>query len=1095
MAARASRPLRDKAAALRAAVSFGGLVALAGCAHGGGLSVADPRGNLHAGTPASADPTVRGARLVPEVVEEEKSFGVEAGGGVRTIVAGVRVVSHTNGALLAADDRLPKAPAITVAVPERMGGGFLFVIDNTVWRAAKWLDRAKPIYASNWSTISRVLVGLDRVYLKSSSGAYRAIDPRTGAPVDAGAFPGAPYVGAFGALDGWRAVAVTDLRGAMATFDAGASWKPLGLAMDAKEVIPVEEGIAVGGTDSSHTSAWYLVHSDGQVSKLLSKPDRRDGSASWQTVASITASAGSNDSSSPASAKASLNGAISKSLGKRPMVAAVEDGWPMGDQTAIVARDGALARVRLQDGALIDFAPDAFALKPSRCHPIALSSAGAFGFVCGEPRGRTIIYAYDAQRGRLVELRHFEKPRLVLASGTGAIAVRGGCAENSPSDDGDLVPLGSAARGAANAYGNGRNAGPSSQVSYCVRPAEGAWREVQIHGQLSGDRVVALADGRVVVVSPPHGDLAAARLTVLDASKKVTTVPIVFPAAPAEVGRILRAGLWLDGFEERGRNVLGGWVEAAGTYVGIQIQLDGQARAGTFVRDAGSPIVSGRYGLGWSASRRGYETTDGGMTWDPIDLPEPIAPATSARGVASRVCGPAGCLAAGWVRVGWGPPKVLPLDPSLTSRALRPPTPIVELSCEATRHTPPGIAAPQARGPIVMPEVVLPHSVPWSGAGSGVGGGVGGVRPLPLANLDWSPFYGMPAPKLPGEELGLSVESSEPLDRTARTGPLLRLYAWGSKGSEWERTSRWIVRFTSPYASSQEIQTTQAAPTPRVVIDSSRFATGGGIPRPVSSWQLAHGEDALHALLVARRLSPIESVPIELEADKPPLEIHRGDGEPFGVIDAALRVGGRWILAGPQGGSDLPAAVLWEVEGGVAHELLRVPRAADSSVPPVRLAKRADGRSIGLVVDGQPDPDRAVPLRWVLPIDLSSGALGELEPLGASDLADRDSIAACSGDEPGWIVDLPMTNSVHVQTGTNQFSSSLRSVTARVRISGERLCIERMSGAVDGAPDALTRGKGAPPVRGPKGGAESTGVIDVAAYNARTRFPLRCIKK
>ena len=70
------------------------------------------------------------------------------------------------------------------------------------------------------------------------------------------------------------------------------------------------------------------------------------------------------------------------------------------------------------------------------------------------------------------------------------------------------------------------------------------------------------------------------------------------------------------------------------------------------------------------------------------------------------------------------------------------------------------------------------------------------------------------------------------------------------------------------------------------------------------------------------------------------------------------------------------------------------------------------------------------------------------------DFADRDSIPACGGDEPGWIADLPITTTVHVQTGSSSTAgaslnsgvagASLRNVTARVRISAERLCIERL---------------------------------------------------
>src|SRR5262249_35132933 len=128
--------------------------------------------------------------------------------------------------------------------------------------------------------------------------------------------------------------------------------------------------------------------------------------------------------------------------------------------------------------------------------------------------------------------------------------------------------------------------------------------------------------------------------------------------------RALRLGMWLDGFEERRPGVVGGWIEAGGAMLGVEIDLDGHAQHGPFIRDAGSPIVSGRYGLGWAASRRAGETTDGGVSWGAAARrrggvggvagaggPEPSAPPG---GVASRGGGPIGCSGAGWLRVGWG---------------------------------------------------------------------------------------------------------------------------------------------------------------------------------------------------------------------------------------------------------------------------------------------------------------------------------------------------------------------------------------------------------------------------------------------------------
>src|SRR5262249_35263516 len=161
-------------------------------------------------------------------------------------------------------------------------------------------------------------------------------------------------------------------------------------------------------------------------------------------------------------------------FGKRPLVAAIEDGWPLADGTAIIARDGALARVRLADGALVEAVTEAYPLKPSRCHPISLArkdALGAFGFVCGESRGKTILYRYDPAGGRMIELRRFDKPRLVIASGNGAIAVRGACDESAPSDDADRT-----------------------QQSYCLLPRDDAWREIRVRGEIGGERVVVLAD-------------------------------------------------------------------------------------------------------------------------------------------------------------------------------------------------------------------------------------------------------------------------------------------------------------------------------------------------------------------------------------------------------------------------------------------------------------------------------------------------------------------------------------------------------------------------------------------------------------------------
>jgi hypothetical protein len=445
---------------LSVAAVFGLALATAACAAPGGVPIAAPApASLHApGLIADADPTVRGARLLPIDLAQARTWGEAPGGGTRAVIAGLRVVDWPDGAIVAADDRLPSGVSGVTAVPERMGGGFLYVVGTHLWRSDTWLGAARPIFTAPWA-IGNVHVGLDRVYVRTQTGALGALDPRTGALVDLGPVPASPALGRIAALDAWRAVAVSDLRGVELTLDAGSSWRPLPLPMEPTEIRVEADSIVIGGLDEARVVEWWEVRPGGQLGRLSAAPAR------------------DSDAASPAPR------VPSHALGDRPLVAAIEDGWPLRDGTALVARDGALARVRLSDGTVVETASSAFPLRPARCHPVSLTrptEPGAFGFVCGEPRGRTIVYRWDAAGARLVELRQFDAPREVLASGNGALAVRGPCAQDA-------------------------SAGASSgEVDWCVRTPGQDWREIHFRGDdVDLARVVVLSDGRIALLRPP----------------------------------------------------------------------------------------------------------------------------------------------------------------------------------------------------------------------------------------------------------------------------------------------------------------------------------------------------------------------------------------------------------------------------------------------------------------------------------------------------------------------------------------------------------------------------------------------------------------
>jgi hypothetical protein len=985
---------------------------------------------------APDDLTVKGARLLPERMDESHPWGTEPGGGVRWIVAGERVLTWPEGSLSATTDRLPTTPSSVLEVPERMGGGFLFAMGSRIWRSDAWLGSARPVLDAPGS-VSQVLLGLDRMYARVQSGGLLAFEPRTGQLVGPGPLPASPGLVSVAALDGWRAVAIADLRGALVTLDAGATWRPLPLPIDPAEVVPLDGAIAIGGTDENKQGQWWEVRPDGHVGRLSSAPH-----------------AGEEIDATPPPLDTAA-----RAFGDRPLVAAVEDGWPLVDGTALVARDGALGRVRLSDGALVETVTDAFPLKPARCHPLAMArkgDEGAFGFVCGEPRGRTAVYRFSAPEGRLVELRRFDAPREVLAFGNGALAVRGPCADDA----------------AASAL-------PDDQA-FCLMPPGGPWNEMHFRGDdVDRARLVVLSDGRVALVRPPRGgDLSTARLTITDGAKS-THLPVVLPRLKADAAHALRVGLWLDGFEERRPGVLGGWVDAAGSVLGIEISLDGQASVGSYVRAAGEVFTSGRWGLSWTASRRGMETVDGGMSWKDLEMPEPIAPARALR---ARACGPIGCLAAGWMRVGWGePPKTTVKEPA--GRTRRPPVtpPALVLDCEPTSGKPPEPKpAPVARRPVVPPNPVPPQPRSWRMA---MGNQWPGSAELPA-------FSVRPAPAMSPDDLGVSVEGTVTADKSQRNVPLVRVYAWGPKSGDWDQAGRWEIRWQWPFGGWPEIRSTATAQAPWSGLDAARRWMGIGAGP--TTWALATGDDADHALLLGRRasVSPATTDVFVLESERAPVEVRRPTGDPFLDVDAAIRVAGRWYVATPQAPGELAATVVWLVEGSGGREIARIPRAGPEPRSQLRLARRSDGRALGLVVDGPTDGGAAAGsmMRWVLSVDLESGALGDPEPLAPAELADR-AVTLCSGEEPGWDVDLPFMGAVLVQIPP-RWASNLQSPLARVRLSREHACALRATGSVDAyaaaAPDALVHPL-APSAR--RGDART---LEVSVMSARTRFSLRC---
>jgi len=990
------------------------------------------------GLSAPEDPTVRGGRILPVSLEGSRAWGSEPGGGVRTVVTGVRLVAWPDGAMTSAVDRLPATPSLVVELPERLGGGFLLAIGARLWRAATWLGPAVPVFTSPLPIVD-VSLGLDRVYARSPQGILEALDPRTGFPLGLGPVPASPRVVRVAALDAWREIALADLRGVLVTSDAGVSWRSVALPFQPTDVSAGGGAFSVEGLDANRkTTLWQVA---------------MDGDSSWLSAAPIAAMEPPPEPVDP----------VVRTFGTRALGAALEDGWPLVDGTALVARGGALARVRLADGALVEAIGGAFPLASARCHPLSLAGKvdrSAFGFVCGEPHGPTVLYAWDAPRSRLVELRRFDDAREVLGFGNGALAVRGGCSASSARTEPE---------------------GPVREQSWCVRPAGGPtaeWSEVGFGGEgVASARLVVLADGRTALVRPPtDGDLSTARLT-LGRSGVATHLVLKIPALRADVAHALRWGTWMDGFEERRPGVLGGWIDTAGSILGVEITVEGELRAGEYIRDMGSPVAAGRWALGWTGSGAGFETTDGGMTWTKeIELPVPI---TGERADRERVCGPIGCIVAGWLRVGWKaaplapPPEAPPAHPLATRR----PAAALMLDCDVLAGKPPEAApAPRRALPAEANSRVTP-ALRLGSASSTLWGTASEV----------GPFAGRAAPALGPDERGALAEVSSGLDRVLRSQPFARLYAWGPASGDWSSPpGRWQVRWQSPFDGWPEARSSGVSQGSWSSVEAARRAIGANQP---SMWAFAPGDDADHALLVSSDSAGAGGQVIVLEADRAPVEARPAGGDAFPLIEAAVRSGGRWYVASTQRPGEPEATLLWAIDGASGHELGRVPRLVFPVRPAVRLARRGDGRAIGIMLEGEPELNRGTSL-WVAPFDVDSGTLGEPERMANFDLVDRTE-PLCTGDDTGWEVDVPYPAEVEVAVGG--WSATLQGVMARARVMPNRACIDRLFGS-SGAYASSPPGAFAPRlVAAPAGGgAGHPRTFDVSVLSARTRFPLRC---
>lgn len=945
------------------------------------------------------------------------TFASEERGTFRTSLAGIRVQRLADGSVLTSEDRIRDELLQVTQIPRWLGSGYLFLTRNELSVAPSFTAPRKTIF-SQQGMLQRAYIGTDRVFVTTSGGGIAAFDARTFVEVPTETLPGVPWLASYAAKDAARAIAVFDLLGPVRTTDGGKTWQRLPIAAAIAKVDVVRDTFvlqeASENGNTSNTSRRFVVDDDGSAHLA------GDSIALDAVVAP-------------------------KAAGKDLLVAAIERGVtttsvstpavrPSDEETAEEPRealvvDGAdLVRVDLRRGAVLERAAFAFPTGTGRCVGTTLATqefappgaAGsdatkpavrpknALGFVCEGADGGSWIYRLNDGKTPVL-LRKFKHGRTIVPSGNGLLVVKGPCAA-----DGLQQP---------------------AEHRYCLFEGGEAFRDVDVRGDVGGERLVALGRGRLAVITPSHGVLTSARLTVLE-NGTARTVPLEFKDSDERARQDAKSGLWLDGFQEIAPGILAGWSELGGYYTGIRFDLTG---AGTLYRspsDRGNGTVGGRYGFFRALNLRSFETTDFGKTWKEADAPALVGAARPK----SLACSDVGCSLPGWLRVGWGVAaekekevakikRPTPSTPSFTS---------FRFVCERGKSYLP---------PAPRPEKGIDDDGDDGGFGrfrGGFGyGGMGGPNEdLLLKKL--TAFGGSPAPVLGADDRGAELGARRA--NSNESADSAHIYAWGPKGTDFTQSGQLEIRWTPLYAEGLHTRRTARVRLPQAFADllpgASAFSGGG-----YANFTLVDTGDDRHALLHTTRYGMQQgSVVALLDANGAPTLVRREGGDPLPPIEDATRLGGR-LYVSAQSNEFPPESILYEVDGGTAREVARFPRYTKDGPArgqTLRLARSADGNRLGLVVTGRPANLTGVPSLWVVPFTPDTREFGSPFYAGDNGFRNFRDVPVCSAADDGYTLDMPLPTAAALDAAGDHVSMS--SLQGRVRLSSEKVCIEALQG-------------------------------------------------
>jgi hypothetical protein len=905
-------------------------------------------------------------------------YGTSRGGGKLVIVQGLRMQQAPDGSLERAAEFLPSTDAIAaVELPERFGGGYLYYVpgeETPLWRASAWTGKLVPLATVPLQADS-VVPGLDRLYLSEErTGEMLAVDPKSGQLMDLGPLPPAPTYGTMAFADAWFGAVEVPYLGILATFDAGDSWNPA--QRPERHVALVGNKILLQGAPQESV---LVLEPSGRIHPLASQPRlphlEQDESA-------VRLSRGV----APAKADPRVRAPaprLSDALRKATL-----HGWPDTSSTAVFAEGAALARVRLKDGKLLDYAPRVFGREGGACHALALGDD--FGFVCSEPDSATTVYRFVRPLGA-ERLFSFAEPRQVISSGNGSLVVRGACSPNAK-----------------------RNGSGASARSFCVWGPDKGLQELPAHGDPRVLRAVALRDGRAVVLTPPRprepGELVLFEDNGHSSSRRLRPPP----DADASTRALLESGLWLDGAVETPEGKLGLWVVGAEGYAGTRVELDGSMSVGPAQDPGDQTLFAGLLAFGIADNATAKESVDGGLSWKGLELPAANAfPEPDERTEGTEAgCSRIGCAFGAWLRVGW-------LAPARGSSGLAQapmPKPVV-LPPPAGGHWNFECAPTGAQSPARLPGRKTRGSDEDDGTGP---------------TESWRPLYGS-GPRALGPNaigFGYNVTNQE---------TELNAYAWGPRGTSWEQAGRWQL-FVAPAAGvSRPVWSTSISRSPWNDAVSAAEALGRSPSGSANIWSVEMEPSGEAGVL---RCAGPNGVNLYLfEQNRSIVPVVDAPSQVSRLLGVA-KVGDRWYF-GVKGGS--VEFLVYALEGNRAELLAEYDELSRRLEP--RLVR--DNRSRSLAIWTKDAKMRGAATTWyVYPLDAKTGRVSE--PLVLSPKMLGAPPRPCDPDSEGWVLDgEPPVQPLVLLPDASDDADSPRGVSARLLAGAQGLCLAGLTARAD----------------------------------------------